>query len=560
MKREWQIAKVDRAKALSLARALNVPPLIAHVLLARGINTIETAKRFLNPAIEHIGDPFLFNEMEKAVERVNIAIQRNENVLIFGDYDVDGVSGTALLVKAFRRLGLQRCQYDVPNRFTEGFGLSPSRVRRAHQEGVTLIITVDNGSSAQDAADEAKKLGIDLIVTDHHPTKEPLSNVTAFLNSACEPSSHVSANACGVGIAYKLAWALTGEPADLDLVALGTVADVVPLQGENRDFVAVGLQWAAREAKPGIDALARVSGLALEKLRSEDIAYHLAPRINAAGRLSSAHKALDLLLTDSPSDALRLARELDEANEERKRLETAILEEASEMLVKELEQGKKAVVLGSRSWHPGVAGIVAARIQTRYGVPAIIVVFGEDGLGRGSARGVDGINLAEVLAQCEEYLVTYGGHKAAAGVTIREEALDKFRDRFEEAVAVAMPGKPSPAPLSIDAVISLSEIEGKLIRAIEKLAPFGHGNPMPVFLCQGVRVLKNSLKELRNDSIRFVVQDGPRLFPAVGFRLGDRAREIASADKIDVAFSLQIDSWRGESTVQLRIRDFRVLP
>ena len=557
MRREWHLPRTNRTKTVALARALGIPPLVAQILLVRGVDTPDAAKRFLNPAMEHVSDPLLLTDMEAAIERIHRALERQERVLVYGDYDVDGVAGTALLTRALRRFGIRECSYDVPNRFTEGFGLSVERVRQAHADGVSLIITVDNGSAARDAAQTARELGIDLVVTDHHPTEGPLPKAAAVVNSAREVPGHVSANACGVAIAYKLGWALTGEMTDLDLVALGTIADVVPLIGENRDLVAAGLEWAARRPRVGLEALAHVSGVSLTDLKAEDVAYHLAPRLNAAGRLATAHTALELLLTDSPSDALHIARQLDEANAQRRALEAEILEEAERRVENELPPGARSIVLGSRTWHPGLLGIVAARLQSRYSLPTVLVVFGEDGFGRGSARSVEGLNIAKALATCQDCLIASGGHKAAAGVTLHESALETFRQRFEETVSAVLPESPPPAPLAIDAVVSMSEIDGRLIRMLDRLAPFGHGNPPPVFLSQNVRVLPNSCREMRGGHIRFVVQEGPRLFAAVGFRMSGRLGEAAQAQTMDLAFTPQLNSWRGEMSVQLRVRDFR---
>ncbi len=560
MTREWQIARTNRSKIIPIARALNIPPIVVQILMARGIDSLEGVKRFLNPAVEHIGDPFLLPDMEVACDRVTKAIRDREKILIYGDYDVDGVSGTALLYRALKRMGAENCTYDVPHRLHDGFGLSAVRVEQAKRENVSLIITVDNGSSAHDAANKAQEVGIDLIITDHHQPDQHLPCAMAIVNVARETGDHPSSQACGVAVAYKLAWALTNEVHDLDLVALGTIADVVPLVGENRDFVATGLEWVCRLPRPGLAALARKAGLTLERLKAEDVAYYLAPRLNAAGRLDSAHLALDLLLTESEQDALRLADLLEQANQERKRLEIATFEEALRVLENQLTSASKSIVLCSDEWHPGVVGIVAARLQSHYALPTILVVFGEDGIGRGSARSVEGLNIAEVLSECQEYLVSYGGHKAAAGVTLHRDNFERFRDRFEEVVGrMTAPGEMRAAPLAIDAVVSLTELDGRLMRALDQLAPFGHGNPSPCFLSQRVRVLPNSLREVKGEHLKFAVQEGPRILPAIAFRMYTRYSELQRASAVDLVYSPQLEHWQGEATIQLRVKDFRVV-
>ena len=358
-------------------------------------------------------------------------------------------------------------------------------------------------------------------------------------------------------MAFKLAWALTGEQTGLDLVALGTVADIVPLRGENRALVALGLTCAANTDRPGLHALARVAGIQLSGVRASNFAYHLGPRINAGGRLGNGHIALELLLTDSQQDATRLAAELNEANQERRAVENAIYEEALSMLEGSFRPEQRSVVLGSRAWHAGVIGIVASRIQNTHYRPVVLVAFDEDGVGRGSARSIDEFDVGQALAACEEHLVRSGGHTGAAGLTIHESDFEAFAQAFEEEAARRLPPGDLRPRLDIDAQVAFTEVDGRLIRTLDRLEPFGCENPAPMFCTYGVEVLPQSIRELRNNHMRLALKDGPKVLAAIGFQMADRLPEIRAARRVDAAFTPQFNTWRGETTVQLVLKDIR---
>jgi single-stranded-DNA-specific exonuclease len=555
----WKPASVSREQTLGLARALGLPPLLARVLQARGVDTPGSAEAFLSPALDCLSDPFLLTGMEEAVARITLARERGERVLVFGDYDADGVSGTAIMVRALHRFGIIDCAWDLPSRMGTGYGLGTARVEQAKADGVSLIVTVDNGTSATEAAEHARKLGISLVVTDHHQIEHGLPPADAVVNPAREDPGHPAANACGSMVAFKVARALTGVDDDMDLAALGTVADVMPLRGENRDLVAAGLEWMGRFPKVGIDALARSAKVNLQTLTSEQIAFQLAPRINAAGRMGDPSAALQLLLTDSPAEAGRLAAQLSEANRERRVIEARIVQEAIDKIEASGEDGRRSIVLGDRDWHPGVLGIVAAKLQTQYNVPVVLVAFGDEGIGKGSARSGGDFRLAELLAACQEHLVRFGGHHAAAGMTVEEQRFEAFRERFEEEIR-RVASDQAPPELSIDCQAALSEIDGRLVSQLERLQPFGNGNPPPVFCSYGVEVIPGSCREVGTGHLRCALRQGSKTFTAIGFGMGHLREQLAATPLVDVAYTPQFNTYGGETTIQVRLADLQASP
>lgn len=554
---EWRIAPDNRAEARALAAQLDVAPAVARVLLRRGAGDVESARRFLDPDTAHLSSPFTLTDMHCAVDRIAAARAKGETLLVFGDYDVDGISGTALLVRALRRYGFERVVYAMPNRQIEGYGLSPDRVDWAADQGVTVIVTVDNGTSAFDAVARAREKGIDVIITDHHRIEGNIPDAFAVINPKREPAGHPATPLCGSGVALKLAQALTGEWRDLDLAALGTIADVVPLTGENRDIAAVGLRDAARQARAGLRELAAVGKVAIEELRSDDVAYQIAPRINAGGRMGDGLTGLELLLTESAHQARIMAEELDAANEERKSIEEETLSEARAMLKTAFTEEQRSIVLAGREWHRGVIGIVANRLQTTHYRPVVLIALDNNGIGRGSARSIAGFDIAEAIESCREHLEAFGGHAMAAGLTIREEKITAFQRAFEAAARAALPAGELRRVLDIDAQVSLAEIDARLVRTLDRLQPFGQDNPTPVFCVFGVRAAVDSWRELRGGHLKVVVKDGPKLLDAIGFRMADRIPALASTPALDIAFAPQLNTWRGETTVQLVIKDIR---
>lgn len=558
--REWRIGQLDPTRIASLVQGLHVSPTIAHLMVRRGLATVEDARLFLGPDETHLSDPFALRGMRATVERIHRARERGEYVVVFGDYDVDGIAATAIMVRALKRFGIDCCGYALPERLVEGYGLAPQHVAEAKSEGAGLLITVDNGISSHDAAVKARQLGLDLIVTDHHTPPERLPDAFAIINPKLEAPEHPSARACGALVALKVAYALTEQWGDIDLAALGVIADVMPLKGENRVLVALGLKKMAQEPHPGLAALAKVAQLDLSTVTAEDVAFQMAPRINADGRLGTGMSGIQLLLVETLEEAAPLARQLDEANRRRRAMESEILNEAIVALEQSHGEEHRSIVLTGKGWHPGVIGVVASRLKGRYGRPVVMLSVNEEGLARGSARGVEGFDLMNALQTCEQHLVSFGGHVAAAGLTVDESHIEAFREAFEQHAAMRLPEGVLREPIDIDALVSLSQLDVRFVKALDILEPYGSGNPKPLFACCGVSLLEHSLRELTGGHLRFSVKDGPRTMEAIAFGMGARMEELSGFDQCDIAFTPRLKTWRGQTSIQLMIRDVRACP
>ncbi|MEA3364854.1 MAG: single-stranded-DNA-specific exonuclease RecJ, partial [Candidatus Hydrogenedentes bacterium] len=517
----WSYAPSERRAIRALVEELAVPPLVAQLLFIRGATTPELGYQFLNPSVEYLSDPFDVSGVDRAVERLRIAREREEKVLVFGDYDVDGITGTAVMYNALRDYGIQSCMYDMPNRLEEGYGISPERIYQARDENVDLIVTVDNGITARQAAEAARDAGIELLITDHHEPENALPCADIIVNPKLDGPDHPCYDICGAAVAFKLATALTGKTDNLDLVALGTVADIVPLLGENRILVALGLREVPAKLRPGLMKLAQVCSLNVETLTARSVAYQLAPRINAGGRLGDGNTAMNLILAESLEAAEPIARELDRANKERRDIEAAILEEASAELAETFREEQRSIVLARQGWHQGVIGIVASRLQRHFYRPVALIAIDEEGVGHGSVRGIPEFNVSAGLGACGEYLVKYGGHRAAGGFTLLQERLEDFQAAFEREAARQLAEGALRGVLSIDALIAFSQVDGQLLRYISLLEPYGHGNAEPVFCTHRAEVLPQSCRLLRGGHLKAVLRNGDRNFPAIGFYMGD---------------------------------------
>lgn len=549
---------MDREAALGLSRGLGVPPLVAHLLLHRGVTTLEEGRRFLASSLDSVSDPFAIGGMDKAAARIGAARDRGERTLVFGDYDVDGVAGAAAMCEALRRFGVTNLEWDLPHRDT-GYGLDAARVREAAAAGVGLIVTVDNGITAFEAADAARETGVDLVITDHHSPGETLPHAAAIVNPRLDGPGHPCAHLSGAAIAYQVGVALNGGTEGIDLACLGLVADLMPLRGEVRDLVTAGLERIRSRPRLGIAELARTARLRIERLTSENIAFQIGPRINAAGRLGDARIALELLMTEDPAVAAAHAHALHQANEERRAIENVIFEEALAMAEARLDATAHTLALASGQWHHGVIGIVAAKIQRRFNRAVVLAAFDETGLGRGSGRGMKACNLVEAFAACGGHLERFGGHGAAAGLTIRRENFDAFARDFEAAVAAQVGDRRQAPSLHIDAQVALSEVDQRLLHLVEGLQPCGHGNPSPVFCTFGAEVLANSVQEVKGGHVRLSVKEGPHVFSAMGFSMGEWLGALRAAKKVDIAFAPSLNEWNGKTTIQLVLQDLRVL-
>ncbi|HDP34907.1 MAG TPA: single-stranded-DNA-specific exonuclease RecJ [Candidatus Hydrogenedentes bacterium] len=557
-KYDWRMASFDVARADALARECGVSPLLAHLLLLRGVTTPSEARVFLNPSISHLSNPFELDGMRAAVDRIIEARQRDESILVFGDYDVDGIAATAILTRGLRRFGIGRVDCDMPDRFAEGYGLTPERVTQAKEEGHSLVITVDNGISAHEAARRAREIGMDLVVTDHHALDTTLPDAVAVINPKRGAPEHFAANLSGAGVALKLALALNGSPNDLDIAALGTVSDIVPLLAENRVIVALGLKHIKKHRRLGIEKLAHEAQFTLDEISAHKIGFQLGPRLNAAGRLDTGHTALELLMTDDARHAAALAASLDAANEERRAIERQMYDEAVEILEAFLTEQQRSIVLARADWHQGVIGILASRLQNKYCRPVIVFSMGDDGLWRGSARAGAGFNMMDALNACGDLLIRYGGHAAAAGMTLAPDKLEIFRECFErEALMQLGDGRLHP-PLRIDALVSFSQLDGAFVKSLELLEPYGQGNPEPLFCSSGVEIIPQSTRILKDQHLKFAARQDNVQLSVIAFRMAERFYRESLPEKADLVFAPQLNTYNGITSVQLALKDLRV--
>jgi single-stranded-DNA-specific exonuclease len=555
----WVFRDIDPSQQAALVQALSIAPATASLLLARGVTTPDQATSWMAHQLPH--DPFLIPDMEQAVERLHRAVSTREPICFYGDYDVDGITATSLYVSFFDGLGANVRAY-VPHRLREGYGLNAGAVQRLHDEGISLLVTSDCGTTAHREVALAAQLGMDVIVTDHHQTDEQIPPAVAVLNPHRADSRYPFRGLCSAALAYKVVQAYqlrygeAGVPLEslLDLVALATVADVVPLQDENRGFVREGLAQLSRGARCGVRALKQVAGVTRD-CTAETIAYKLAPRINAAGRLDDAILGVRLLTTESPAEAQRLADRLEQLNRERQKIEADIMAEALALLKD--QELPPAVVLASRHWHLGVVGIVAARLVERFHRPAIVIAVNEQGIGKGSARTIGGFDLYQGLAACRDILEAFGGHPSAAGMTVRESRLEAFRTRFCGVVADWASDATKVPTLHVDAELRLNEVNLQLIQEIGAFHPFGAGNPEPTFAVTRLEVMDS--RTVGEKHLKMTVRQGGSLpFDSIGFGMKSLLeRGIPSCTPVDLAFTPELNHWNGYDRIQLRIRDVR---
>ena len=533
-----------------------LPLPIAQVLSARGISP-EESPAFLEPRLEDLNDPFLMRDMDKAVERIITAVKESQKIMVHGDYDVDGVTSLSLLYRNLTSIGLNVIPY-IPDRFTEGYGLSSQGIEKAKEEGISLIITVDCGITALEEIEMARKYGIDVIVTDHHEPRETLPEATAIINPKVD--DYPFKDLAGVGVAFKLLEALYRKLSlnlnhlywDLDLVALGTVADIVPLVKENRVFVHFGLKILEKSKKAGIKSLKSVTGLN-GKVEPWHISFILAPRLNAAGRLNHAIEAFKLLSTRDGLEALQLARELDRTNKERQGIERKILSEAEKM-VRRMDLDKDwVIVLGSEDWHEGVIGIVASKLVEQYNRPTILLSF-TGGIGKGSGRSIQNFNLFNALLDLEKYLLSFGGHKMAAGLRLEKENLQDFRQALNKLAKERLKKEYFEPELYIDGEIRLSDINQDILSVYRKLSPFGMGNPQPVFVVKNVTV-KNDIRVMKDRHISFTLKQEQIERRAIAFDAMDKREIIQSGKPLNFAVQVSENNRNGE--IEFKVLDVK---
>ena len=566
-RKRWIRCEQDPDRRERISEGLGVSPIVAQILINRGVREMEDARKFLDVSPKDLHSPFLLKEMDRAVDRILQAMSRGERILIYGDYDVDGVTASSLYLQFFRSQGIDADHY-IPYRMTEGYGLNVAAMETVRERGAAVIITADCGTTSVREIDRARELGMDVIVTDHHEPSSELPKSYALLNPHRKDASYPFKGLTGVGVALKLVQGiLMREPGDsefppvlhdyLDLVTLGTIADVAPLTGENRFFVKEGLRRLTEERRPGVAALKKVAGLSGAEAGVGMVGFALGPRINAAGRLSRADDGVRLLTTRDMGEALEIAGRMDAVNRERQRIEEGIRKEARERVLQELDPGKEgAIVLGSAAWHPGVIGIVASKIAEEFYRPTVLIAVGADGMGKGSARSIPGFHLYEALDQCRPLLEAFGGHQYAAGLTIREENIPVLRDRFSGIARDTLREEDFIPRLKIDMEVDLDGINFAMLKEMELLSPFGMANPEPVLASRGLRVA--SPRVLGKGHLKMRVHQGGTSVDTIGFQMAESCREFTTDTRaVDMAYTPELNLWKGTYGLQLRMKDLR---
>jgi len=558
----WEVKNPEIALRESLARSLKISPITAQLLINRGINDELQAAHFLYGDMRSAHDPFLLKDIKKACGRIKLAISKSEKILVYGDYDVDGITGVALLYTVLKHLKADVESY-IPNRLEEGYGLNKEAVKAARKKKVALIITVDCGISAHEEVRLAGSLGIDVIITDHHEIKiDSLPQAHAIINPLQKDCAYPFKQLAGVAIAYKLAQALvekTRYPIEehLDLVALGTVSDISAQHGENRILTKCGLKRLNETKKKGLRALIEVSGLKGKNISCGHIGFALGPRINAMGRVGSPELALKLFLTDDANEAKLLAERLNAENRSRRRIESKVLEEALDKIKIEVNfKDTRVIVLASENWHPGVVGIVANRIIDRFYRPTIIIAL--DGKkGKGSGRSIDGFHLFNAITSCGEWLLDFGGHKAACGLAIEKKHIEKFREQINSIASRTIEEEYLSPRLSVDQEISLADLSEKLIEELALLSPFGPKNPRPLFISRNL-VLRDAPKKIGKNGFKIWVTDGSATCEAVSFKDSEMGMSSVG-EKVHLVYTPSLNSWQGISTIQLDLKDIKTV-
>ncbi|HKX12933.1 MAG TPA: single-stranded-DNA-specific exonuclease RecJ [bacterium] len=566
MEKRWLLKPFDSALATALEERHGFSPLLCRLLAQRGIEAGEAAERFLQPSLAQLPDPQLLSGMSAAVARLIAAIRDHEKIVIYGDYDVDGTTSTALLMDFFEELGAS-VDYYIPHRVREGYSLNAEALRKIRAGGAKVVITVDNGISALREAEVARELGIDLIITDHHEVPPELPQAFAVINPKLPGDAFPGKELAGVGVAFYLLVALrkalreAGLLGDrepnlrraLDLVAVGTIADMAPLTGVNRILVKEGLKVLEHSSRPGLKALKEISGVE-GPVAADQVAFRLGPRINAVGRLDDAAFGVKLLLCRREDEARELARRLDQANAERQEIEEKIVEEACARVEAEALTGqRRSLVLFQEDWHPGVIGIVASRLVERYHLPAIVLTRDGDAI-KGSARSIRGLNLVEGLRSCASHLSKFGGHFYAAGLTLPRDKLEAFISDFDREVRQRVAEEDFAPSLRVDVESEMDSIEASLLEELGRLEPFGCGNPEPVLLLRGVEVQESRIVGERH--LRLRVKAGRRSLGAIGFRLAEKRPALSA--QVDLACVPGWNEWNGNKSIQLRMVDLRL--
>lgn len=557
MHKKWNYKEVDKEKVDDVANKFGISELLATVMINRGIEQDEDIEIFLNPTRNNFHNPFLMPDMEKAIDRIEKAIENKEKVIIYGDYDVDGITSITVLKKFLSDCGLE-VDYYIPNRLDEGYGLNKNAINKIKNEKFSLIITVDCGISGIEEIEYANSLGIETIVTDHHEPMEVLPNAIAVVDAKRKDNIYPNKNLAGVGVVFKVCQALSQRRGMdekeflkyLDIVSVGTISDIVPLTDENRVIAKLGLKLVQVTKNPGLKALINASGY--KEINSNTISFGVAPRINACGRMGFEKEAAELFLTNNIVEANTITENLNKYNRERQEIERNIFNQALEKIKKENIENKNSIVLASNDWHHGVIGIVSSKLTDLYFKPSILLCL-EDGIGKGSGRSVPGFDLHEALSDLSEYLDKFGGHEMAIGLTIDEKNIDIFKEKFEEYASKKEVEKIIPI-LEIDKQITLKDIRLDTVKELNLLEPFGEANKPPIFVYKNLKI--DSIRALSEGKhLKLVLRDGNTLINAIGFNMGDLSKDYTIGDKVDIAGNLEINSFNGRELVQINMKD-----
>lgn len=568
MEKEWKICTSHQGKVQELSGELNIHPLITQVLFNRGIKEKGSIHKFLYPSLKDLHSPFHMKDMDKAVDRITKAVLNRERIVIYGDYDADGVTSTTLLLDFLQELG-GNVSYYIPNRLEEGHGLNREALDQIAQSGTRLIITVDCGITNIQEIAYATTLGMDTIITDHHETPVDLPPALAILNPKQPGCTFPFKELAGVGVVFNLIIALRARLREmgfwknapvpnlknyLDLVALGTVADMVPLVDENRIFVKMGLTFLTKGLRPGIAALKNVSGLEIKEIEASDVGFKLAPRINAGGRIGVANDGVELLISRDRDTAQPFAERLNQNNHQRQRIEEQILSDVLKHIDTDSDLlQRKSLVLASSKWHPGVIGIVASRLVEQYWRPVILISITE-GVGKGSGRSIKEFNLYQGLKSCRHLLEGFGGHKYAAGMTLLEDNITEFYRFFEAAAKESLQDRELYPKIEIDSMVNLDDLTETFTEHLCSLPPFGIANPEPVFCASGFKVMEAQV--VGEKHLKFKVFQDTIPFEVIGFNMGHYHPSLSSS--IQIAFVPQVNMWQGKRSLQLKLKDIKI--
>ncbi|HJJ04710.1 MAG TPA: single-stranded-DNA-specific exonuclease RecJ [Clostridiaceae bacterium] len=558
MNKKWECYQTDEEKVKKMAKEYNISPLIATILVNKNLEEKKDIDKFLNPTRNDFYDPYLMPDMEIAINRIIEAIEKREKIIIYGDYDVDGITSITVLKKFLLERGAIVDDY-IPNRLDEGYGLNKEAIKKIVEEKYTLMITVDCGISGIDEVEYANSLGLETIITDHHEQAEKLPRALAVVDAKRKDNKYPFNQLAGVGVVFKLIQGigikLNLEEKEylkfLDLVCVGTISDIVPLVDENRVIAKLGLKLVKVTKNIGLKTL--LNSIGYKNIDSTCVSFGLAPRINACGRMGHQEEALKLFLTEDPNEAGRIANKLNEYNRERQEKEKKIFTEALEM-IKNDKNDKPCIILAGENWHHGVIGIVASKVTEMYFKPSILICL-EDDEGKGSGRSIPGFDLHEALSKCDKYIKKFGGHSMAIGITIKKDEFSKFKEQFEEYASSCNIDKIVPV-IHIDEEVSLRNINKEVVKELSLLEPFGEGNKMPLFLYKNLKI--HSIRALSEGKhLKLTLKDDNYMIDAIGFNMGELANEYLIGNKVDIVGTLEINNFNNNDNIQINLKDIR---